>query len=356
MSQKRLGLLFTIVVLVATSSGCGPRVYWGEWTFVDFEDQSVKYPLSIDVNPQEATVLVDGKPVGTGSCNLSLEYLRRVAIFERKQWREEDGSKRVVNTAREERRPTDIPHPYVIEIVDEDYQPTVVPVLIPPPDAKHDFRYELKPRRYVGAKNVKCGLTIIARPHYFDNIKAVIAAHAAASSVVSEDKEQEETLELGVKKKVYSLTVPDIGAFSMLVDDLQNLAQSNQFVFHITDATLNATFDTNVSSLESTVTISGAVRRGSKLYLIRKNNSPADAEPIRVERGTWKKTISLLHGQTDVYLLSVYQPEGELSKPLPVFLKQAIWDKEGTELTQSAFESATGVVFTEDDIAKLAAD
>ena len=221
--------LFQLVMLLGCvgAIGCSSPT-WGDWRFARIENRDREFPVSIRTKPG-ASVYVDGKLMGKGPCTFSLPYAQQVVIKERNLV-DSDGSIRSTET--EEANVTVLPMPYVLEIRDPDSDPKFVPLIVPRP-SNEPIAITLKPIRYVGAQNVECKLTIVARPQYFAEIKSIIKKHAVPGFPSDESSQQQK--ELGIVQQTFTLVVRDIGAFSMLVDDLQELGRSNKFVFTITN-------------------------------------------------------------------------------------------------------------------------
>ena len=100
----------------------------------------------------------------------------------------------------------------------------------------------------------------------------------------------------------------------------------------------------------------GRVRRNSALYLVRSGRKPLVSDVVTVgDDGTYRLTVALSRGQTDIHLLSIYTPPDHRSAmPLAVFMKLDVYTQDATELTRSAFERATSVPFPDELIAELA--
>jgi len=73
------------------------------------------------------------------------------------------------------------------------------------------------------------------------------------------------------------------------------------------------------------------------------------------ESATYRKSVRLQPGETDVFLLSIYvPPNNRYAPPLAVFLRVNVHSQKQTELSREDFEKATGREFSEVRIRDLA--
>lgn len=331
--------------------GCGEP--HSDERFVKIERRSKAFRIPINVTPSKATIYIDNKKLADGSTEFEFPYDEIVAIFERRYF---DGDGNLQRTQPEERERTVVARPYILRVSQTGYEPALVPLAVSPETGEKAINVKLRPEMGQGArgKNVKCDLTVFARPQYFAKIDSILKKHAIKPDEPKKaDGPEPEDNNPGVESHVYRLTIRNIGVFAQLVQELEDLATDpDKYSLIITDAKLEATFNTNVGDIKSKFTISGNVRAKSKVFII-KEKDPRKAEPVPVNDQEYKKTISLSPGQRVVYIVSIYRPPGELSIPVAVYLRQEVTESSGTEMTPDAFEAETGISFSQTDIDQL---
>lgn len=331
--------------------------------------------LEISSKPLGAAVYLDGQPIGTTPLKKALGYAETEMVFTRRHIEEQQGPSPNISTEEKRERGGLTPRAYEFIFKRKDFldarllvtipmaEPRLYVELLPPPDI-HD---------------IDTALEIIARKEYFPRIMETATQYAVPDFATGKptlftncigDDSKRTPVEypyanaapcegsLDVYCQTICLPVKDLEDFGRLVADLQALAKKNEFVFHITNAKFSANFDTNVMEGAIEHVVRGRVRAGSVLYRVVYSPTAtreATLELVPVTAGTFEVKVVLAPKQTDVYLLSIFNPpNNQFAPPLPVFMKLDVHSQQATEIGRGDFEKATGKVIPPELIRTLA--
>lgn len=207
--------------------------------------------------------------------------------------------------------------------------------------------------------NIECALDITGRQEYFDKIEGIVAGYAVPQEGGARLEKEPRTPQpieghIGVYQQTLYFVAPNPTRFADLVEEINALAVGQEL--YLRPQRLTATFDTSggVNLMEHVV--SGNVRSGSKLYLVRRGVTPSLNEAVPVsESGSYRVTIRLEPAQRYIYQLSIYVPEGRFNpRPLPIFSRLDVHSQLSVEMRPQEFEQEVEVSFSEQLLRQLA--
>ena len=303
-------------------------VEWEEHQcFKGFEKQPQQFLLNVASTPSGATVILDGTKLGVTPLITKLTYSETIAMLERRQIERQGKDSRVVNGEEDRRNAAVSPAVHELILRREGHVDSHVPIIVQLEDAQLDITLA----RAGVLRDIDCPLTFTAREDYFEYIREVLGRYYKELGTTFSEDRMPVAPDMGVYQQQLNVVLGEIDDFGCLVDELQTLADDYGFVFHITDANVDAEFDTHALRATIEHVLKGRVRPGCRLYLVRRGVSPL--KKAVGPKGEYEFAVTLRPNEREAYLLSKYVPvDNEYAPPLLVFMKLNVHSEEAREL------------------------